>query len=106
MKKAVNERACEKFEMVLQHKSKLRVCRELKREIGFEEFLEYVKESPSSSFLKFRSGTHGLFEELNRHDKEGGSKVCPNRGACKESVERVLFECASYGSQRLYFLSI
>ena len=55
-------------------------------------------------FLKFRSGTHGLFEELSRHDKGGGSQECPNFGACKESVEHVLFKCASYDSQRLDFL--
>ena len=28
-----------------------------------------------------------------------GSQECPNCGACKESVEHVLFECASYDSQ-------
>ena len=40
-------------------------------EIGFEEYLEYVKGAPSRWFLKFRSSTHGLFEELGRHDKGG-----------------------------------
>ena len=45
-------------------------------------------------FLKFRSGTHWLFEELGRHDKGGGSQDCPDFGACKESVEHVLFKCA------------
>ena len=30
----------------------------------------------------------------------GGSQECPNCGACKESVEHVVFECASYDSQR------
>ena len=91
--------------MALQHKSKLRVYRELKREIGFEEYLhvEYVKGTPSRLFLKFRSSTHGLFEELGRHNKRGGSQECPNCRACKESVELVLFECASYDSQSLDF---
>ena len=55
-------------------------------------------------FLKFRSGTHGLFKELGRHDKGGGSQKCPNCGACKELVEHVLFECASYHSHRLDFV--
>ena len=32
-----------------------------------------------------------------------GSQECPNCGACKESVEHVLFECASYDSHRLNF---
>ena len=58
--------------MALQHKSKLRVYRELKQEIGFEEYLEHVKEAPSRLFLKFRSSTHWLLEELGRHDKVVG----------------------------------
>ena len=33
-----------------------------------------------------------------------GSQECPNCGACMESVEHVLFECASYNSQRQNFL--
>ena len=49
-------------------------------------------------FLKFCLGTHGLFEELDRHHKGGGSQECPNCGACNESVVHVLFECASYDS--------
>ena len=31
-------------------------------------------------------------------------KECPNCEACKELLEHVLFECASYDSQRLDFL--
>ena len=40
IKKALDQKECEEFEMVFQHKSKLRVYRELKWEIGFEEYLE------------------------------------------------------------------
>ena len=36
----------------------------------------------------------------------GGSQECPNCGAYKKSVEHVLFECASYDSQRLVFWTI
>ena len=68
--------------MTLQHKSKLRVYGELKWKIGFEEYVEYVK---------FRWGTHGLLEELGRHDKGGGLQECCNCGASKELVEHVLF---------------
>ena len=56
--------------MALQNKSKLQVYRKLKWDIGFEEYLEYVRGKPSRLVLKFRSGTLGLFEELGRHDKE------------------------------------
>ena len=45
-----------------------------------------------------------MFEELGRHDKGGGSQECPNCEVCKESVEHVPFECASYDPQRLDFL--
>ena len=45
-----------------------------------------------------------MFEELGRHDKVGGSQERPNCGACKELVEHVFFECASYDFQRLDFL--
>ena len=65
-----------------------------------EEYLKYVKGPLSRLFFTFLSGTHWLFEELGRHVKGGGSQECPNCGACKESVEHVLFECASYNSQR------
>ena len=86
----------------------MRICRELEQETEFKEYLDYVKGAHSRLFLKFHSGTnYGLFEELGRH-KVGGSKKCPKCGACnevcKESVEHVLFECASYDSQRLDFL--
>ena len=77
----------------------------MKREIGLEEYLEYVKEAPSRLFLKFRLGTHWLFEELVKHDKGDGSQKCPNCRAGKKSVEHVLCECASYDSQRFDFLN-
>ena len=103
VKEALVKRECEKFEMALQHKSKLRVYKELTRGVGYEEYLKHVKGPSSRLFFKFRSGTHGLFEELGRHTKRDGSQECPNCGACKESVEHVLFECASYDSQRQKF---
>ena len=90
--------------MALQLKPKFQVCKKLKREIGFEEYLQYAKGAGSRLFLKVCLGTSGLFEELGRHDNVGGSQECPNCGTCKESVEHVLIECASYDSQRLDFL--
>ena len=55
--------------------------------------------------LKFRSGTHGLFEELGRHANKGGLQECPNCEACKKLVEHVSFECSSYDSQGQFFLT-
>ena len=71
--KAQDQSECLEFEMVSQHKSILCVYKELRWEIGFEEYLEYVKEGPSSFFLTFRSGTHGLYNELGKHAKRDGS---------------------------------
>ena len=48
--------------------------RELKHEVGFEEYLEYVKGMASRLFLKLCLGTHRLFEELGRHAGRGGSQ--------------------------------
>ena len=70
----------------------------------FEEYFEYTNGAPSRLIFKFFSGTHGLSEELGRHTKRGVSQECPNCGACKESVEGVPFECASFDSQRRNFL--
>ena len=52
-------------------------------------------------FLKFHSGTHGLFEKLGRHDRGwSGFQECLNCGACKEYVEHGLIEWASHDSQK------
>ena len=75
IKKALGIRECEEFEMALQHKSKLQVYRELKWEVGFEKYLEYVDGAPSRMFLKFHFGTHGLFEDLGRDAKGGVTGV-------------------------------
>ena len=76
---------------------------DLKSGIGFEEYLKHEKGSSSKLLFKFHSRTHGLFEELDRHAKRGGSQKCPNCEACKESSEHVFFECASFDSQKPNF---
>ena len=51
IKEALDRRECEEFEMALRHKSKLLVYKELKRGVGFEEYLRYVKGPTSRLFL-------------------------------------------------------
>ena len=63
-------------------------------------YLTNVKGADSRLFLKFRSGTHRLFEELGWHVGRDWSQECPICGAIKESIKHVLFKCASYDSQR------
>ena len=59
--------------MALQCVSILHVQKELKWEVGFEEYLEYVKGTP-----------------LGEHAKRSESLKCPTCWACNESVEHVL----------------
>ena len=94
---------CE-IHVAFQHKSKVHIYmyKELKQEVGCEDYLHYVKGVPSSLFAKFCSGTHGLFDELGRLANRGGSQQCPNCGAYKELVEHFLFARTSYDSQRKF----
>ena len=72
IKGSLAKRECEEFEMCLQHKSKLWVYRKMKREVGFEEYFEHINKVLCGFFLKFRSGTPGLFEELGSYTKRDG----------------------------------
>ena len=58
----------------------------------------------AGSKLLFRSGTHGLNEELGRHKGREGKVECTLCGAEYESVIHVLWECLAYSSCRLEFL--
>ena len=48
----------------------------------------------------FRSGTHGLNEELGRHRGREGKSECALCGAECESVVHVLWECSAYSNIR------
>ena len=55
--------------------------------------------------FKFRSGTHGLNEELGRHrGREGKTESSMCRNEC-ENVIRVLWECSAYSSTRASFMT-
>ena len=69
IKETLDKRECEEFEMDLQHKLKLHVYKELKRGVGFEDYLKNVKGLSSRLLFKFRSCTHGLLEKFGRHAK-------------------------------------
>ena len=43
IKEALDKKECEEFEMAIQHKSKLRVYKEWKYGVRFEEYLKQVK---------------------------------------------------------------
>ena len=50
------------------------------------------------SFCSDLSGTHGLNEELGRHNTKNSSKFCFFFVSVSESVEHVLWECSEYSS--------
>ena len=89
--KTLDQGEFEEFEMAPQHKSKVCTCifRVCKWEVGFKEYLEYLKVAPTL-VLKFHLGTLGLFEELGRRASRDESQECPNCVTCKESVECIL----------------
>ena len=53
---------------------------------------------------KFRSGMHGLNEELGRHRGREGRKECLLCDAECESVSHVLWDCPAYASIRSAFM--
>ena len=64
--------------------------------------LKYVKVCDAGSRLlfKFRSGTHGLNEELGRHRGREGNTECFLCWDECENVSHVLGECSTYRSTR------
>ena len=50
----------------------------------------------SRLLFKFRSGTHGLNEELGRHRGREGKTECSLCGNECENVSHVLWECSAY----------
>ena len=63
-----------------------------------------MSDAGSRLLFKFRSGAHGLNEELGRHKGREGKVECTLCGAECESVVHVLWECPAYSSCRLMFL--
>ena len=57
-------------------KNKLRVYRELKEVFECKKHLYGVPDMGSKLLFRFRSGTHGLNEELGRHITRNVSKAC------------------------------
>ena len=67
------------------------------KRVEFKKCLHGVGDAGTRLLFKFRSGTHGLNEELGRHRGREGKSEC---GAECESVVHVLWECTAYSSSR------
>ena len=86
-------------------KNKLRVYRELKEVFECKKYLYGVPDMGSKLLFRFRSGTHGLNEELGRHITRNISKACVFCNHDCESVEHVLWECPAYSNNRSVFIN-
>ena len=95
--RGLREREAEEFGKGLDSKLKLDMCR---RFGGKREFKKYLYGRSNEGASKFRSGTHGLNEELGRHSDRDGRVECTLCGAECESVVHVLWECSSYSTCR------
>ena len=71
----------------------------------FVEFKNYLHGvSDVGTRLLFRSGTHGLNEELGRHRGREGKSECTLCGAERESMVHASWECSAYSSSRASFM--
>ena len=70
----------------------------------FKKYLRGVGDAETRLLFKFRSGTHGLNEELGRHRGREGRKECLLCDADCESVSHVLWDCPAYASIRSAFI--
>ena len=94
----------ERFEEGLNTKVKLNLYKTFGKAIEFKRYLHGVADAGSRLLFKFRSGTHGINEELGRHRGREGNKECVLCGNECESVSHVLWECSAYSNSRADFL--
>ena len=100
----MDERECSKFEEGLNSKVKLSLYRTLGKVVEFKKYLHGFGDAGTRLLFKFRSGMHGLNEELGRHRGREGRKECLLCDAECESVSHVLWDCPPYASVRSAFM--
>ena len=64
--------------------------------VEFKKYLHGVCDAGSRLLFQFRSGMHGLNEELGRHRGREGKTECSLCGDECENVSHVLWECSAY----------
>ena len=97
----IDERESGKFEEGLVNLSLYRTFGKI---VEFKKHLHGVGDAGTRLLFKFRSGTHGLNEELGRHRGREGRKECLLCDAECESVSHVLLDCPAYVSIRSAFM--
>ena len=101
---SISEWESKRFEEGLNTKVKLTLYKTFGKAIEFKKYLHGAADAGSRLLFKFRSGTHGLYEELGRHRGRDGNKGCVFCGNECESVSHVLWECSAYSNSRADFL--
>ena len=100
----IDERESRKFKEGLDSKVKLSLYRTFCKAVEFKAYLHGECDAGSRLMFKFRSGTHGLNEELGRHRGREGRKECLLCDDECESVSHVLWDCPVYNTLRNDFL--
>ena len=72
---SIGERECRKFVEGLNNNNKLALYKTFGIEVEFKEYFHGMSDAGTRLLFKFRSGTHGLNEELGV-EKEGKSVCC------------------------------
>ena len=103
MGESISERESKRFEEELNAKVKLFLYKTFGKGIEFKKYLHDVADAGSRLLFKFRSGAHGLNEELGRHRGREDNKECELCGNECENVSHVLWECPIYSSSRADF---
>lgn len=79
---ALNNKELADFDMAMQHKSKLRIYKELKQGTLGLKSIKNVHGALARLFCNFLSGTHGLVEEVSGAMGMGHGHVLSNRARC------------------------
>ena len=101
---SVSNSESKKYVEGLNSKVKLELYKAFGKEVEFKRYLHGVSDAGTRLLFKFRSGTHGLNEELGRHRGRNGRTECILCGDECESVVHVLWECPAYKDSREEFL--
>ena len=90
VEECISERESRKFEEGLNtNKVKLDMYKRFGKSVEFKKYLHGICDIGSRLLFKFRSGTHGLNEELGRHRGRQGKtecSLCGNECECESCV--------------------
>ena len=89
VEECISERENRRFEEGLNTKVKLDIYKRFGKSVEFKKYLHGVCDAGSRLLFKFRSGMHGLNEELGRHRGREGKTECSLCGDECENVSHV-----------------